>query len=303
MNKLYWMFMLAMTGTACQQQAPSTQQLITAIAAKTSVAVESAPAKPELPVLFTAADTLTQPMRQLLRQYDLSALWQGDVDERREHPTLDGFFGADHYRFSLVFTQVRRDAQQPEVYHVQGKCRYRKNIRSFTGLLTVRQIADLDATWDYEDFMPNQTDSLPSDTVETRYTKARSQSHPYSLRVQLQFQEETNPNSGLFEGEGILNMYINSNKHVGYVVAPSYTADLPGRGSAIFMRGKRFNVTTKQLKNFVVASDVFAAAPDIYKDFGVGDRGGQINPRYARLGWNEAWENDEWWADEPTARL
>ena len=248
-------------------------------------------------------------MRQLLGKIDLSNLWQGDTKERRQEPTLQGFFGPDHYRFALAFTSVIRDEQQPEVYHVQGKCRYRKNIRSFAGTLTVRQIADLDAPWDYDDFSSQQApDSTLSaaaaiDSTTVQFERARRLSHPYTLRAELQMQEQEADNSGVFRGEAILNFHVTSTGRLAYVTAPFMNKEAPANGSAMLLHGSRRNATTRQVKTFVVSDDVFAAAPEVYKDFGIGDRGGEINPKYAKLGWNELWENDEWWADSPKPKL
>ena len=126
---------------ACQHKAPSAKEQ-PRVAATALTPAHAAAATP-MPSLFTAADTLTRPMRQLLSRYDLSKLWQGDTEERRTNPTMEGFFGPDHYRFALVFNEVKRDEQHPEVYHVRGKCRYRKNIRLFSGFLTVQTVKDL----------------------------------------------------------------------------------------------------------------------------------------------------------------
>ena len=38
-------------------------------------------------------------------------------------------------------------------------------------------------------------------------------------------------------------------------------------------------------------------------DLYLGERDVYINPKYAGLDWNEAWENDEWWADSPKPKL
>ena len=247
-------------------------------------------------------------MRKLLRENDLSKLWQGATKDRQQNPTLQGFFGPDHYRFALAFTSVLRDAQYPEVYHVQGKCRYRKNIRPFEGTLTVRQIVDLEALWDYDDFTPQTQDSTLSeaaaaDSTTAQYERARRLSHPYTLRAELQLEEKHAENSGVFLGEAILNFYVANARRLGYVTAPFVSNGAPANGSEMLLQGSRRNLTTRQVKTFVVAADVFAAAPEVYKDFGIGDRGGEINPKYARLGWNELWENDEWWADSPKPRL
>ena len=306
MKKTFYPFLLAgLLLAACQQQKPATVE--NPAVGRATVRQPAAGEKP-LPSLFAAADTLTRPMQQLLAEYDLSKLWQGDTRERRENPTLQGFFGPDHYRFALAFTNVVRDNQHPEIYHVRGKCRYRKNIRPFEGTLTVRQIVDLDAPWDYDEFFSQSQDSTLGEAVavdsnSAQYERARRLSHPYNLRAELQLQEKPAENSGIFLGEAILNFFVTSPKRLGYITAPEVNQDMPANGSAMLLRGSRRNVTTRQLKPFVVSDDVFAAAPDVYKDFGIGDRGGEINPKYARLGWNELWENDEWWADSPKPRL
>ena len=304
MKRTFYPF-LAVLLAACQQQKPAATVAVPAsnVAMPLPVAGEEA-----LPAVFAPADTLSGPMRQLLSENDLSKLWQGATKERRQDPTLQGFFGPDPYRFALAFTNVVRDSQHPEIYHVQGKCRYRKNIRPFEGTLTVRQIADLDAAWDYDEFTPQEQDSMrteaaAADSNMARHERARRLSHPYTLRAELQIQEKQAENSGTFLGEAILNFYVASSKRLGYVAAPFVTKGAPANGSALLLHGLRRNVTTRQVKSFVVSDDVFAAAPEVYKDFGIGDRGGEINPKYAKLGWNELWRNEEWWASSPKPSL
>ena len=244
-------------------------------------------------------------MLGLLREYDLAKLWKGDTKERKENPTLQGFFGPDHYRFALAFTSVQRDARHPEVYHVQGKCRYRKNVRPFSGTITVRQLADADVYYSPQDgsFYPPHDDAMPGDTVQARYERAVSEARCYTLRAQLKLQEASAENSGIFEGEVLLNFYTAPGRRTGYAGAPSLNDKEPAGGSSLLMRGARRNMSTRQVKQFVVADDVFAAAPEVLKDFGIGERGYEINPKYNKLGWNELWENDEWWADSPKPRL
>ncbi|MBJ6110294.1 hypothetical protein JAO73_14820 [Hymenobacter sp. BT523] len=305
MKQTYYPFLLAGLLVACQQQKPVAVNVAVDASAPVPVAKDGEKA---LPSLFAAADTLTGPMRQLLREIDLSKLWQGDTQYRRENPTLQGFFGPDHYRFALAFTSVQRDARHPEVYHVRGKCRYRKNIRPFEGTLTVRQVADLDAPWDYDEFTPQQQDSTlteaaANDSAEAQYERARQLSHPYTLRAELAIQEAAAPNSGVFRGEAVLNFHVASRGRLDYVTAPFVHKGVPANGSEMLVHGARRNLTTREVKTFVVAADVFAAAPEVYKDFGIGDRGGEVNPKYAKLGWNEVWENDEWWAASPKPSL
>jgi len=304
MKKYLTLLSLACVSIACQPQATQTT------AAPKTALVQAPPVSPAkvgqpLPVLFAAADTLTLPMRKLAEQIDLSKLWQSDTKERRQHPVLEGFFGPDHYRFMMFFSQVTRDNAHPEVYHVSGKCHYRKNIRPFTGTLTLRRMEDADVFYSPNDdiFAAEYAASLHPDSTNERLIRASAQLHIYSAWARLQLAEEATENSGIFEGEAVLNFYVNNTKRVGYASAPVLTEGEPARGSGLLLRGARCNRTTQQLKKFVVADDVFAAAPEVYKDFGIGDRGFEINPKYAKLGWNEAWENDEWWADSPKLSL
>ncbi|GAB3868756.1 hypothetical protein GCM10028824_14530 [Hymenobacter segetis] len=231
-------------------------------------------------------------MRRLVSQYNLANLWQGDTKDKQGNPALEGFFGPDHYRFALVFSQVRRDEQHPAIYHVQGKCHYRKNVRKFAGTLTMRQVQDLPRGYFF-------IAGAGSELLDTAAAQT------YTARAQLQLTEENSDNSGLFEGEAILDFYtLAKSKKVDYVTAVmGIDESMPTRGSGLLVRGNRLNRSTKQVKKFVISTDFFAAAPEVYKDFAIGDRGGEINPKYAKLGWNELWENEEWWADSPKPKL
>lgn len=245
--------------------------------------------------MFTAADTLTQPMRELLRGYDLSPLWQNNDGEDRIKPVFEGFFGPDHYHFAMAFTQVTRDANDPAVYHVLGKCRYRQNIRPFSGQLTVRRIADLS----YPGFLQAKSilESRATDSVNGR---------TYTAHAQLQLREEQKENSGIFEGEVLLDFYTVPSQKPNFVTVFDHEGideRFPTRGCGLLLRGKRRNVTTGQIKSFTVAPWVSAVAPDVFKDFMLDERMGEINPKYAKLGWSEYWNNDEWWADSPKPHL
>lgn len=294
MKKTFYWFSITIMLVGCEQQQPAT-----ATAAARPVAASDAPQKQALkaelalPILFAAADTLTLPMRELLRTHDLSALWQNTngVDK----PAFEGFFGPDHYHFAMAFTRVTRDPDNPAVYHVLGKCRYRHNIRPFTGTLTVRQITDLL----YPGFL--QAKSI----VNERATDSVA-GRTYTARAQLQLREEQKENSGIFEGEALLDFYTVPGQRANFVTVFDHEGideRFPTRGSGLLLRGKRRNVSTSQVKSFTVGPWVSAVAPDVFKDFMLDERMGQINPKYAKLGWNEYWNNDEWWADSPKPAL
>jgi hypothetical protein len=298
MKKIFAWASLATASVACQPQAAQT----TAATAAPKVAIATTqPASPlkaaqPLPTLFAAADTLTPSMRKLLQNSDLSRLWQ-NVDHYQEgsQGVFEGFFGPDHYHFAMVFTQVIRDEADPTVYHVVGKSRYRKNIRPFAGTLTVRQVADLA----YPGFLQSlaRQEEKAADSLAGR---------TYTARARLQLQEEPRENSGLFEGEVLLDFYAVPAQKPGFVYVFDHEGTdegLPTRGAGLLLRGNRRNVSTGQVKSFIVGPDVVAVAPYVFKDFMLDERMGEINPKYVKLGWDEYWNHDEWWADSPKSRL
>ncbi len=237
-------------------------------------------------------------MRELLANHNLAELWQHyDTVGIYPDPTFKGYFGPDRYHFEMVFTRMKRDPHNPSVYHVTGKNWYpkSKNVRPFTGTLAVRQIVNLD----YPGFLKTQA-SRGSDSLNYLAGKM------YTARAQVQLKEERAENSGLIEGEAIIDFFIIPEQKPGYVFVfqfEGFDDRLPTRGGELIVRGNRRNVSTGEVKSFLVSPRLAAIAPHIFKDFMLDERMGQINPKYAKLGWNELWENDEWWADSPKPTL
>jgi hypothetical protein len=296
MKKQLILLALACASAACQPQA--TQTTAATPVQQVPAAHPASPAKTAqpLPLLFAAADTLTAPMRQVLKNNDLSRLWQNiNHYEDGTQSSFEGFFGPDHYHFAMAFTQVVRDTADPSVYHVIGKSRYRKNIRPFAGTLTVRQVADLT--------YPGFLQALASQQERAADSLA---GRTYTAHARLQLQEEQQENSGLFEGEVVLDFYTVPGQKPGFVYVFAFDGTdekLPTRGAGLLLRGNRRNVTTGQVKSFIVSPDVAAVAPFVFKDFMLDERMGEINPKYAKLGWNEYWNRDEWWAKTPKPSL
>jgi hypothetical protein len=76
-----------------------------------------------------------------------------------------------------------------------------------------------------------------------------------------------------------------------------YFSDTPNRGSGIRYDGIWKSYKTGKTKPVIWAKDIFRFANDILKDFSVGEREVEINPIYRNLGWDDYWENMEWWVD------
>jgi hypothetical protein len=299
MKKYSALLFLGGVVAACQPQAAQT----TAVAPAALVASDAtrpgavAKAAPRLPVLFAPADTLALPQREVLQTHDLSRLWQNaeEAEGLYPNPSFEGIFGPDDYRFGMVFNEVTRDPADPARYLVRGKCNYHKskNIRSFSGTLTVRRLVDLK----YPGFLRSVSYPDVADTLQGRL---------YTAHAQLQLRETPQANSGIFEGEVVLDFYVIPGQPANYVYVhghEGYEDQLPTRGGKLLVRGKRLNVTTGQVKSFLVGPELGAIAPYIFKDFMLDERMGQVNPKYAKLGWNEYWQNDEWWADSPRPHL
>jgi hypothetical protein len=297
MKTLVALVALAAMSAACQPQAAQKKTdtaSLPAITANPTQPAASATKWPPLAPLFAAADTLTASQRALLQAHDLSPLWQNE-NFTGDKPVFEGFFGPDHYHFAMAFTRVTCDPADPALYHIWGKCRYRKNIRPFSGTLLVRQLVGLS----YPGFLASAS-SAGTGVVDSAGGRT------YTARAQLQLEEERKENSGLFEGEVLLDFYVLPSRPPGHVYVFDHegTDDrLPTRGAGLLLRGKRRNVSTGQVKSFIVSPEVAAVAPFVFKDFMLDERMGQINPKYAKLGWSDYWTNDEWWADSPNPSL
>ncbi len=283
MKLLIALLALALTGTtACQQPTPPLHSPVSAEApvAKPNVAKSATATTPVSAAAARSADTLTTAMLALLRDYDLAPLWSNSdkADSiSNGSPVLEGFLGPDRYRIALALTQVRRDSANPALLHVQGKSRYKKQVVPFSGTIEIRRLTDL------KSFL----DLAPEDSLARSYT---AESHFVLC------EDRAAKNAGVFEGTGLLDFYITPRGVLGQIMVMAGQEN-PARGQGVILRGKWTSNHTKQQKDLLVARDVFRIAPDVLTNFGIGERSGEINPKYAKLGWTEVWENEEWWAE------
>ena len=200
---------------------------------------------------------------------------------------MNGFFGDDHRSIAFVFDKVERDAKEPQLFHVRGRERFRKLVTSFEGTLKVHRIVDCD--------------SCDATVPEEYSARAYTASATFNLR-----EDQYKKDSGVFSGEAFLDFLVTDNGIVGTPDVPItgiVIESTPTKGSTRLLRGIWTSTVTGQTKPLLVANDVFIISPEIYSDFGTGDRSSQVNPKYAKLGWDTYWENDEWWAKTPKPSL
>jgi hypothetical protein len=280
-KKLFYLLTLA-TGAACQHQAPP---LAKATAEPLAVAAPVKTAK-LTPAAMAPADTLTPEMLTLLRQVDLAPLWAADTAYADGYVPMLGFLGADHYSISMVLDKVQQDAREPQLFHVRGRDRFRKVITPFEGTLRIQHVADFDSCYIHK---------YGGDSI-----RAYTASAVFSLR------QEQRADAGVFSGEAFLDFYVTNDGYCGLPEKPIegiLVNGTPTKGSNRLFRGTWTSARTGQTKPLLVANDLYIIAPELYADFGVGDRGTQVNPKYAKLGWSEYWENSEWWAKSPKPSL
>lgn len=264
-----YLTLLALAGAsaACQPQAAST------------TAAPPAPNGPAAPAATKAADS-TATMLQVLRQVDLTPAWQG-TDEA----AMDGFYGPDNYRISFHIDGVQRDAQQPNVFHFQGRDRYKRTITPFTGTLTVTRLAPLPDTVAMEHRFGDRAYTAFASFVLREDSTAKGAAH-CTGRAVLDFQVNAKNQATEASFDGVDSGWDN-----------------PTRGCGQVFRGTWQDNRTGQRQPVAWANYYGVIVPEVLSQLGLGERSDEVNPKLARYGWNTIMENDEWWAKSPKPGL
>lgn len=193
-----------------------------------------------------------------------------------------------------------RDSLRPELVHLKGKARWQKQVTSFTGDVSFARLVDY---YDQGLLLSQGEESFIQDTTGEagNITNARA----YSASATFHLLSEA-PDSYVLTGEILLDFWLTDKGVAGLVHSPAQGAVLekaPTKGSGLVLSGHWQEANDKAGRPFLVSSDVFLLSTGLIDDFGIGDRGAQVNPKYAKLGWSTYWENDEWWADSPKPKL
>jgi hypothetical protein len=302
MKKSLALLALAGTVAACHPQA-----------AQTTAAATVAPAAAETTQAGTAvkavrppsveADSLTPEIRARLRQVDLSDLFRAPEPSQRgaARAVLDGFFGNNPQRLSLAILKVARDSLKPNLFHVVGKSRFKKQITDFTGTIHITSIADY---YDQGRLLTQGEESFIQDTT-TNGNGDILNAKAYSAAASFDFAGVL-PATYTLNGRALLDFWMTDKGKIGGLYSPCegcIDTKAPSKGSVLLMRGQRLDNSAKAGRSFLVCRDVFFIANSLIDNFGIGDRGAQVNPKYNKFGWNTYWENEEWWADSPQPSL
>lgn len=275
MKKLLALVALASAGTACQQ---TNQPAASSPAAGSpALAVSQKTASPAAALIAAPADAQST---AFLRRYDLTDLLQNRVGQPEgQVQAMNGFYGPDHYRLEVALLHLARDPQHPNHYLVQGKDRYKGIITSLTGSLTLTQVQ-------VREQKATNSDGKPE------VIKAYAVRGAYELR-----EDPATRGAGVFRGRVAVDMML----YDGRPSAGSF-ADSLSKGGLTTFDGTWTSLATGQRKPATWVANLFNyRGPQIASDFFIGERDPSINPKYAKLGWNKFWENDEWWVESPGA--
>ncbi|GAA4385103.1 hypothetical protein [Hymenobacter koreensis] len=283
---VYFLFGAGLLLGACQRHVEGDRMSLSAAHTRPAVekaAVQPVASEPQVAAAVAAPKPeLTADMREMLRTYDLSPLWQTDVENGG---ALNGFFGTDHYRIEVVLLSVEKDSLRPEVYSIKGKDRYKKRITPFEGTLTLHQIQDLPLT--------------EEDVAAGEKAQAYTATGTFVLN-----ETPGRRGAGAFTGTMAVDFLVNPAEFEGvHVWAGLGTENSPTQSSGFKFEGEWTDYQSGQRKPFVWAEQFLVIGSAVLKDFVVGERDININPRYAKLGWDQYWENEEWWAEGATAKL
>ncbi|HET9503752.1 MAG TPA: hypothetical protein VFO93_09430 [Hymenobacter sp.] len=300
MKKLLTPLVVVGIVAACQPQ-PTRTTAVAAPAAAVTTQLRAATkvARP----LVAEADSLTPKMRARLRQVDLSDLFRVPEPSQRgvAQTVLDGFFGSNPQRLSLALLKVVRDSLQPNLFHVVGKSRYKAQTTTFTGTIHITSVADYYDQWQLltqgeESFVLDTTASGNGDILNAK---------AYSAAASFKF-AGLSPAPYALSGRALLDFWMTDEGKIGGMYAPCegcVDTKAPSKGSVLLLRGQWLDGSAKSGRSFLVCRDVFFIANSLMDNFGIGDRGAQVNPKYNKFGWGTYWENDEWWADSPRPSL
>ncbi|MCI1189184.1 hypothetical protein MON38_17305 [Hymenobacter sp. DH14] len=215
----------------------------------------------------------------LLARASLGRLWQHQASNGTED-VLNGVFGYDGRRLEFVFLSVQADAKSPGRYLVAGKFRCYGDVTPFRGSVEVQQVQ-----------------RLPAEAVGDDGTgKARA---VYCATGSFALQATSSHGlGGRFDGRLGVDFQVGSS---GRAALAEYTTNaLTRRGGLLFDGEWRDGPDGDPVP--AVWKQGMAVAHQVLTRFQIGDRDAHLNPRYARVGWNTYWQNDEWWAEKQVAK-
>jgi hypothetical protein len=107
-------------------------------------------------------------------------------------------------------------------------------------------------------------------------------------------EDSTRKNAGVFQGSAALDVYLHPKRGLQLISRSGRT--LTRNGEAKF-EGTWTPYGAASPKPVVWVENIFGYGPQVFNNFTIGERDPDFNPKYAKLGWNTYWTNDEWWTE------
>ncbi|MCA8829918.1 hypothetical protein [Hymenobacter pini] len=278
MRSAYYSALSLVLVAACQQKPASTVSIPTTTS-RAAVTETIAPAATP-----AAAPALSAEEQKFFKDYDLSSLIAKEADDSE---VMNGFYGADHYRIEFAMLEVRRDPANPMHYFVKGKNRFKKAVTPFQGDILFTQLGG-------QALVKKAPEYLSAKDAK-KYLADANAINAYTTLGKFTLREDVSyKGAGVFEGEVMVDFSVAER---GEVEAYCRDDKQNTRGGFVVFDGTWTNPETKQQKPVLWVQNVFEYQQDIFRDFMVGERDRDFNPKYAKLGWDTYWQNEEWWAE------
>jgi|GEM_PF-1955102 len=199
-----------------------------------------------------------------VKNYNLALLWRADrlklisLKRNESFPEPYGTLGKNNQRFYIHYTSVVKDPANPYRYQVLGKTRVGKQVRPFTGTITVTQAGI---------FKPGENNPYAPDSYKG-YKRGKLVCH-------VVFNEASAPGSGTINGELTTDFCINAQNQLLY---DTLDFGIDGYGNNYFT-GSLVNHTTKAAQKLQYG-DYNIPGSDLSDVDGI-----TVPPQYEKYGW------------------
>ncbi|MBJ6110293.1 hypothetical protein JAO73_14815 [Hymenobacter sp. BT523] len=239
-------------------------------------------AAPAPAALAAPGAILSNAARQaLLARANLGKLWQHQPQSGTED-VLNGCFGYDGRRLEFVFTTVQPDAKSPGRYRVAGKFRCYGDVTPFRGSIELQQVQRLTA--EQAGYYENDKTQAPIYCATGSFALRASSSAGLG---------------GQFSGRVALDFKLPPGHRPELAI---YTHDPATRNGGLLFDGEWREDAAAETAVPALWKQGTAVTRQVLARFDIGERNAFVNPKYARVGWNDFWKNDEWWAERQLAR-
>lgn len=189
----------------------------------------------------------------------------------KSQTSISGFYGKDKYKIDYHISSTKVNPSQPSRILISGLTKYKKNIRSIHGYF------EMDAA------AINSKDK-GDDQLNTNYC----------VKGHFHFDETFGEkNVGTYDGTWIADISeIDNDIHSLEFTIPENSFAFE---NLLLLSGNWQNANKDMTKQLCFSQNISAVGADIFKAFSYGDRDVSINEAFASKGWNEYYENEEWW--------